>query len=133
MSTVATKLSKKGLAYLCATILMAVAGIWAAMGIEEHLTGGGFKDTDSSSFQAHQELEEELGVGAPNVIVRIASQSTSMDSAEVLRTAIDATELVSQYAAPNSVQSYWSTGLQYLKATDAKSALILASIPGDAD
>ncbi len=128
-----TKLSRRAVAGLCAIVLVAAAGIWAAMDLEEHLTVGGFKDENSPSFHADRELEDRLGIGAPNVIVRIAPVSGSVDSPETRATAEDVVKVVAQLAVPASIQSYWESGLPYLKSQDGRSALILATLPGDED
>lgn len=91
-----TKLSRRAVAGLCAIVLVAAAGIWAAMDLEEHLTVGGFKDENSPSFHADRELEDRLGIGAPNVIVRIAPVSGSVDSPETRATAEDVVKVVAQ-------------------------------------
>jgi hypothetical protein len=66
------------------------------MDLEEHLTVGGFKDENSPSFHADRELEDKLGIGAPNVIVRIAPVSGSVDSPETRATAEDVVKVVAQ-------------------------------------
>lgn len=118
---------------LVLVLVCALAGAMAAIGLENLLTVGGFKNTDSSSYQAQQELEKYLHVGAPNLIVRIGAKQGDVDAPSMRATAKRVTDEIDRYAEATSVQSYWSTGLPYLKASDGKSGLILAQLSGNED
>ncbi|UGT56975.1 MMPL family transporter [Nocardia asteroides] len=112
--------------------LFAVGGALAAPGLQNHLTAGGFVDEDAAAATAARELSDRLGVGAPNLIVRIGS-AKGVDDPQVRAVAEQITAIVSARIGGSSLQSYWGTGIPWLRSGDGRTGLLFALIPGDED
>ncbi|MDO3645917.1 MMPL family transporter [Nocardia mangyaensis] len=110
----------------------AMGGALAGPGLSAHLTAGGFVDENAAAARAADELSERLGVGAPNLVVRVSSPR-GVDDPAVRARAEQITVTLAPELGAGSLQSYWNTDIAWLKSDDGRSGLIFGLIPGDED
>jgi RND superfamily putative drug exporter len=117
---------------LLATLaFLAVAAFFGGT-VAANLSAGGFDDPDAEAVEASRLLEQELGGGAPNLVLLVTAPGSVDDPAA----AAAGTRLAERLAAePGVVQvtSYWTTGADPLRNEDGDQALVLARITGSED
>ena len=112
------------------TLFVAVAAALGT-GVFGELRGGGFEDPASESAVAQRILDEEYGVGDPNVVLLVTAPQ-GVDDPAATADGLAVTERLSQIDGVRDVASYWSLGnAPPLRSTDGTQALVVARITGD--
>src|SRR5262245_54488039 len=112
-----------------AAVLMIGAGV-LGMGAFGKLKNGGFQDPGAESTRAVRLIDSQYG-GRTNLVLLITAKSGTVDGAEVAATGRRLTQELSREANLSHVLSYWTTGVDRLKSTDGRQALVLGHIAGD--
>src|SRR5438270_3778550 len=119
------------------TILVAAAAFFvvagmAGNGLINHLSTGGFDDTNSQATRAQQTLERVFGQGNPDIVLMVKAKHGGVDDAAV---AAEGTALERELAfQPGVTQaaSYWSlANAPPLRSKDGSTALVFGRIPGN--
>ena len=116
---------------LAALAFLVVAGVFGGS-VAADLSAGGFDDPDAEAVAASRLLEQELGGGAPNLVLLVTAPGSVDDPAA----AAAGTRLADRLAAEPGVAqvtSYWTTGAAPLRSDDGDQALVLARLTGDED
>ncbi|MEU4420246.1 MMPL family transporter [Actinoplanes sp. NPDC024001] len=115
-----------------AALLTVVAAVLAA-GVLDRLSLNRFEAPGAESMRAREALADHFGTGSPNVALLVTARAGTVDSAEVAAAGRALTEELAGQPGVADAWSYWSTsGLETLRSTDGRQALVLAWLPGDA-
>jgi putative drug exporter of the RND superfamily len=115
---------------LAFTALFVALSAVLGTGVFGVLQGGGFDDPSSESTTARLVLQEEYGVGDPNVVLLVTAPQ-GVDDPTAVADGMLVTERLSQTEGIVEVASYWSLGnAPPLRSTDGTQALIVARITG---
>lgn len=113
-----------------AAVLVVVCGAAAAT-LFDKLTAGGFTDPGAESTRAAQLVETTFGQRAPNLTLLVTAPD-GVDSPAARAAGAALSERLAGEEGVTGVTSYWTTGQPAeLRSRDSRSALVLASIPGD--
>ena len=114
------------------TILFAITAGAIGGGVAERLSNGGFDDPRSEAVRASDVLEEQFGVGNPNIVLLVTTKG-SVDAPAAKQAGA---ALTAEFAAEEGVDqviSYWTTGIPAFKSEDGTRALVAGLITGDED
>jgi RND superfamily putative drug exporter len=117
---------------VAATILFAIAAGAIGGGVAERLSNGGFDDPQSEAVRAADALEEQFGVGNPNIVLLVTSDG-SVDAGPAKQAGVALTEELAAEEGVEQVASYWTTGIPAFKSEDGTRALVAGLITGDED
>jgi putative drug exporter of the RND superfamily len=115
-------------------LFVVLAGVIGGGGVFGKLKGGGFEDPTAESTRARQYLDEQLGVGDPNLVLVVSTPGGRVDDAAATAAGRALTARVAALPDVANVVSYWSLGTpEALRSTDGGRALLLARIQGADD
>ncbi|MER5769520.1 MMPL family transporter [Streptomyces sp. NPDC001985] len=118
---------------LYASLLLFVVAAAVGATVFPKLSAGGYSDTSTESARAAKFLEERFDAGQPNLVL-LVEDDRGVDDEAVAAAAAKVTERLSKEPDVTEAYSYWSTGRpEALRATDSRSALIMAWVKGDDD
>ncbi|MCC3766756.1 MMPL family transporter [Streptomyces sp. UNOC14_S4] len=124
---------QRGRRLLYASLLLFVVAAAVGATVLPKLSAGGYSDTGTESARAARFLEERFHAGQPNLVL-LVKDDRGIDDKGTAAAAAKVTERLSKEPDVTEAYSYWSTGRpEALRATDAKSALIMAWVKGDED
>lgn len=115
-----------------AAIVLAVGGAAVFGGLEKQLTVGGFTDPNSQSSIAAQQLSDEFGVGTPNVVLLVQSDSDLTGPANQARLS-ELSQSIERAPGVMSVQSIVSNGTSALLSDDTHETALLVQLSGSED
>ncbi|MEU6040243.1 MMPL family transporter [Actinomadura sp. NPDC047616] len=117
-------------AAIIGTILAAAVGA----GTIDALSLNRFEAPGSASMTARAQLADRFGTGSPNVALLVTARQGTVDDPRVAAAGRELTRELAAWPGVGDTWSYWSRGNPAtLRATDARQALVLAWVPGDAD
>ncbi len=112
-------------------LLITLAAGAVAAGTLNALSLNRFEAPGSQSMLAKEVLADRFGTGSPNLALLVTAKQGTVDDPAV---ASAGRELTRELAArTGDAWSYWTRGSATLRSQDARQALVLAWIPGDAD
>ncbi|GAB1820113.1 MMPL family transporter [Herbidospora sp. RD11066] len=112
-------------------VLITLAAGAVAAGTLNALSLNRFEAPGSESMRAKELLAERFGTGSPNVALLVTAHQGSVDDPAVAEAGRALTRELS--GRTGDAWSYWTRGSETLRSSDARQALVLAWIPGDAD
>jgi RND superfamily putative drug exporter len=120
---------------LLATALLALLAGVLGGGVEKRLSTGGFYDPASESQRAAQLLDQRFQQGPPNLVLLVtAADGRTVDDPTVKAAGVAVTRQLAAQHDVRNVASYWTLdGAAPLRARDARSALVVATITGSDD
>ncbi|GAA3742828.1 RND superfamily putative drug exporter [Spinactinospora alkalitolerans] len=122
-----------GRVLLIAGLVFAGLGVLAA-GAVDALSLNRYEAPGSESLAARSVLAERFDTGSPNVAVLVTAVDGTVDDADVAAAGRGLADRLSGHPGVRDVWSYWSADApRTLASEDARHALVLAWVPGDAD
>jgi putative drug exporter of the RND superfamily len=110
--------------------LFALAGALGAK-VAEHLSTGGFESPNSESTRTAAAIEKAFGARNPDILLMVTARHGFVDDPEVAAQGRALTEQLAAEKGVGRVVSYWSLGgAPPLRSTDARRALVLATLDG---
>src|SRR5438034_3374528 len=94
--------------------VLAVAGLFFALaglagnGLIQHLSTGGFDDTNSQATRAQQTLERVFGQGNPDVVLMVKAKHGGVDDPAVGAEGAALTRELASQPGVTQAASYWS-------------------------
>ncbi len=119
---------------VAAAVLVAVlAGVIGA-GTLNVLSLNRFEAPGSESMRARDALAREFHTGTPNVALLLTAKQGTVDSPEAVAAGQQLTRELAAYPGVGDAWSYWARGgSATLRSGDARQAMVLAWVPGDAN
>src|SRR5579884_4077550 len=108
-----------------------VAAAALGLGVQSHLSQGGFDSSAEPSVRAAALLQSRFGAAAANLVALVRTRSGTVDSPAGRAAGLALTRRLAAAPHVEQVRSYWS--LDSLPALRADEALIVATIEGDQD
>ncbi|NAS23625.1 MMPL family transporter [Herbidospora sp. NEAU-GS84] len=112
-------------------VLITLAAGAVAAGTLDALSLNRFEAPGSESMRAKEALADRFGTGSPNLALLVTARQGTVDDPEVAEAGRELTRELA--ARVGDAWSYWTRGSATLRSRDARQALVLAWIPGDAD
>jgi putative drug exporter of the RND superfamily len=116
---------------LAATLAVVVAAGVFGGGAVARLKSGGFEDPAAESTRAAQVLQDDFGVGEPNLVLLVTAKDGDVDDPAVAAAGTALTRRLAAEPDLAQVVSYWATGAPALRSRDGAQALVLGRITGD--
>ncbi|MEJ7743281.1 MAG: MMPL family transporter [Nocardioidaceae bacterium] len=114
-----------------AVAFVGFAVVWGT-GVFGVLTGGGFEDRNSESYQGQELLNERFGREGPDVVALYTSEERTVDD-PVFRSAVTNTLDALPAGKVASVASYYSTGSPQFVSTGNHATYAAIQLAGDTD
>src|SRR5919106_1124929 len=118
-------------AVLAATLVAVVLAGAFGGGAITRLKSGGFEDPEAESTRAAEVLEEEFGVGNPNLVLLVTARQGGVDDPAAATVGEALTQRLAAEDDLTQVVSYWTSGAPTLKSGDGRQALVMGRITGD--
>jgi RND superfamily putative drug exporter len=116
---------------VAAAAFFVVAGL-AGNGLIQHLSTGGFDDTNSQATRAEQTLERVFGQGNPDVVLMVKAKGGDVDDAAVAAEGSALTRQLASQPGVTQAASYWSLdNAPPLRSKDGSTGLVFGRIPGN--
>jgi RND superfamily putative drug exporter len=124
---------RRRLVLALSAVVLIVAGVLAA-GAVSGLSLARFEAPGSESDRAQAELVERFGTGSPDMIFLVTAKSGTVDDPAVEAAGRELTARIGREDGVAEAGSYWTRGKPAtLRSEDARHALVVVRIPGDAD
>ncbi|MFG2000283.1 MMPL family transporter [Spirillospora sp. NPDC048911] len=115
------------------TVVLILAGVIGA-GTLNVLSLNRFEAPGSESMHARVALARDFGTGSPNVALLVTARQGTVDGPEAAEAGKRLTAELAAYPGVGDAWSYWTRGApDTLRSRDARQAVVLAWLPGDAD
>ncbi len=111
-------------------VLITLAAGAVAAGTLGALSLNRFEAPGSESMRAKALLADRFGTGSPNLALLVTAKQGTVDDPAVAEAGRELTRELTGWAG--DAWSYWTRGSATLRSEDARQALVLAWIPGDA-
>jgi RND superfamily putative drug exporter len=116
---------------LAVGLIGSLVSVWATISLPDRLSLEFFVDRHSEAYKGQRLLQDEFGVGSPNVVLVISAPRASVDDPQVAEAG---QALVDRFAAEpdvTNVTSYWSAGRPaQLRSRNGDRALMTGRILG---
>ncbi|HEX2314429.1 MAG TPA: MMPL family transporter [Thermomonospora sp.] len=117
-----------------AGLLVAVLAGLVGAGTIDALSLNRFEAPGSESMRARDALARGFGTGSPNVALLVTARQGTVDDPGVAAAGRDLTRRLAAHPGVGDSWSYWTRGApDTLRDQEARRALVLAWVPGDAD
>jgi putative drug exporter of the RND superfamily len=114
---------------ILAAIVLAIAA-YVGLGVEQHLSVGGYTPSSSESAQADALLAERFQAGSPDLVL-VAHSEVAIDEPDVAAAGVALTRRLADAPGVVYAQSFWSTGDPTLRARDGRTGLVVVKLRGD--
>ncbi|MFC4119440.1 MMPL family transporter [Nonomuraea zeae] len=119
---------------LALSLAMLIVAAVLAAGAASGLSLARFEAPGSESDRAQAELVKRFGTGSPDMIFLVTARSGTVDDPAVEAAGRELTARIGREDGVAEAGSYWTRGKPAtLRSDDARHALIVVRIPGDAD
>jgi RND superfamily putative drug exporter len=115
---------------LLVALVVVVGAAVVGVGAFGKLLGGGFNDPKSDSTRAGDLVDQRFG-GNPNLLLLVTARQGTVDDQPVAAAGRRITAELAGEPGVRNVASYWVGGGPPLRSTDARRALVVASVKDD--